>query len=42
VPLFSFYKNNGELVESFATRDKGKLIAAVNQHAPVTVESWEE
>ncbi|KIY93685.1 hypothetical protein MNEG_14276 [Monoraphidium neglectum] len=42
VPLFTFHLNNGELVESFATRDKARLIAAVDKHAPVTVERWED
>lgn len=42
VPLFTFHKNNGEVVDSFATRDKARLIEAVNKHAPVTVEHWED
>lgn len=42
VPLFSFHKSNGEMVESFATRDKARLTAAIDKHAPVTIENWED
>lgn len=41
VPLFHFYKN-GELVESFPTRDKAKIREAIYKHLDVnqTIEEW--
>ncbi|WVZ74947.1 hypothetical protein U9M48_023060 [Paspalum notatum var. saurae] len=37
VPLFHFYKN-GELVEEFATRDKERIIAAIQKYTSVEPE----
>ncbi|KAG0630472.1 hypothetical protein M758_1G180500 [Ceratodon purpureus] len=43
VPLFHFYKN-GELVESFPTRDKAKILEAIYKHLDVdqTIEEWSD
>ncbi|KAJ1279645.1 hypothetical protein BS78_04G170000 [Paspalum vaginatum] len=37
VPLFHFYKN-GELVEEFATRDKERIIAAIQKYTSADLE----
>lgn len=43
VPLFRFYKN-GELVESFPTRDKAKILEAIYKHLDIdqTIEEWSD
>jgi len=38
VPLFHFYKD-GELVESFATRDKERIIAAIRKYTSLEPET---
>lgn len=41
VPLFSFFRANGaELAESFATRDRARLEAAVKKWAPPGGGAW--
>lgn len=43
VPLFHFYKN-GELVESFPTRDKARILETIYKHLDVknTIEEWSD
>ncbi|XP_024387568.1 thioredoxin-like 4, chloroplastic isoform X1 [Physcomitrium patens] len=43
VPLFHFYKN-GELVESFPTRDKARILETIYKHLGVdqTIEEWSD
>jgi len=43
VPLFHFYKD-GELVESFPTRDKAKILETIYKHLDVnqTIEEWSD
>lgn len=42
VPQFAFLKSNGtELVESFATRDRARLMQAVDKHKPAAAGRWE-
>lgn len=43
VPLFHFYKD-GELVESFPTRDKARILETIYKHLDVdqTIEEWSD
>jgi hypothetical protein len=43
VPLFHFYKG-GELVESFPTREKTKILTTIYKHLDLnqTIEEWSD